>query len=135
MAAAAFHQLVWIDHRSAHIHGLQHGEIVELAAIHAPDQNRGHIHHKAGNMGAGHTSPSPEFLKDVTVALEEAGAILIVGPADAKHALKDFMAAHAPRQDRRVIGVVPLDKGDPAKLTELAKTMFRRADQMRAPHF
>lgn len=132
MAVAAFHQLVWIDHRSAHIHGLQQGEMVELAAIHAADQNRGHIHHKAGSMGPGHTSPAPDFLRDVAVALEEAGAILIVGPADAKHALKDFMAAHAPRQDRRVIGVLPLDKGDPAELAALAKTMFRRADQMRA---
>ena len=130
-ASKPFHQMVWIDHHQARVFGVTHHDLNELAVIHAPDQDRGHIHHKAGTMGSGHTALPLEFLEKVTAALGDAREVLIVGPAQAKHALKDHIALKAPLLDKRIVGVEPMDKCGLDELQAFASLFFRQADRMR----
>jgi len=127
-----FHQMVWIDHRSATIYEVTHHDLKELAVLHAPDQGEGHIHHKAGVMGPGHASVPPAFLQKVAGALAGAQRILIVGPSDAKFALKHYIALNAPSLDKHVIGVEPMDKRGHGELQAFAALFFRQADRMRS---
>ena len=130
--AAPFHQMVWIDHRSAALYEVTHHDLKELAVIHAPDQGTGHIHHKAGTMGPGHTNVPTEFLQKVVAALAGARRILIVGPADAKFALKHHIALNAPSLDDHIIGVESMDKCGNGELQAFATPFFRQADRMRS---
>jgi len=126
-----FHQVVWIDHETARLYGVTRQDITELAIIRAANQGRGHIHHKAGTPGPGHVDPSPNYFAQVTAALKEAQEILIVGPANTKHALKDYIALNAPLLDKRVAGVEPMDKCGHGDLQAFASLFFRQADLMR----
>jgi len=128
-----FHQMVWIDHETARLYGVNKDHLAELAVIRAPSQGLGHIHHKAGTPGPGHVSPSSNFLAEVTTALKDAQEVLIVGPANTKHALKDYIALHAPLLNRRVVGVEPMDKCSQGDLQAFASLFFRQADLMRLP--
>jgi len=123
--------MVWIDHETARLYGVTRQDITELAVIRAPSQGRGHIHHNAGTPGPGHVDPSPNFLAQVTAALKYAQEILIVGPANTKHALKDYIARNAPLLDGRVVGVEPMDKCSHRDLQDFASLFFRQADLMR----
>ena len=125
-----FHQMVWIDHRSATTFEVTHHELTERVTIHAPNQSTGHVHHKAGTMGSGHQEVSPAFLQRVTAALAGARRVLIVGPSDAKFALKHYIATHAPSLDDHVIGVEPMDKCSSGDLQAFATLFFRQADRM-----
>jgi hypothetical protein len=126
-----FHQLVWIDHHIARIYGVTRDELAELTVIHAADQGRGHVHHKAGTMGPGHVDLPDDFLKEAAIALQDAKEILIVGPADAKHELRKHLTVHAPLLAKRVVGVEPMDKCNHGDLQAFASLFFRQADRMR----
>jgi stalled ribosome rescue protein Dom34 len=126
-----FHQMVWIDNETARLFGVTRQNLAELAVIRAPNQGRGNVHHKAGTPGPGHVEPSPTFLALVTTALKDAREVLIVGPANTKHALKNYIAQNAPLLDRRVIGVEPMDKCSQGDLQAFASLFFHHADQMR----
>lgn len=126
-----FHQMVWIDHETARLYGVARQNLVELAVIRAPNQGLGHIHHKAGTPGPGHVDPSPSFLAQVATALKDAQELLIVGPANTKHALKDYIALNAPLLDKRVVGVEPMDKCSDGDLQAFASLFFRQTDRMR----
>lgn len=130
-SSTPFHQLVWIDHQIARLFGVMREDLSELAVIHAADEGRGHLHHKAGTMGPGHVEPPLGFLRRVTAALEGAEEILIVGPADAKHQLQRHLSVHAPLLARRVVGVEPMDKCSHGDLQAFASLFFRQADRMR----
>jgi hypothetical protein len=125
-----FHQMVWIDYRLARLYGVTRDGLSELAVIHAPDEGRGNIHHKAGAVGPGHVAVSPGFLIEVAAALQEAQEVLIVGPADAKHALKKYIATNLPQLDKLVVGVEPMDKCDQGNLQSFASLFFRQVDRM-----
>jgi hypothetical protein len=126
-----FHQMVWIDHQVARLYGATREDLVELTVIHAADEGRGHVHHKAGTMGPGHVDLRHNYLKDVATALQDARELLIVGPADAKHQLKNYLAANAPILAQRVVGVEPMDKCSAGDLQAFASLFFRQADRMR----
>ena len=127
-----FHQMVWIDHRSATLYEVTHQGLRELTVLRAPDQGGGQIHHKAGTMGPGHASVSPVFLQRVTAAMAGARRILIVGPADAKFALKHYIALNAPSLDEHIVGVEPMDKCGHGELQAFATLFFRQTDRMRS---
>lgn len=131
MTQKPFHQLVWIDHKIARLYGVTRDKLTELTVIHAPNEGRGNIHHKAGIMGPGHVPVSQEFLRDVALALQGAEEIVIVGPADTKHALKKYIASKLVPLDKHVIGVEPMDKCDHGTLQSFASLFFHQADRMR----
>ena len=130
-AGIPFHQIVWIDREQARIYGVGHDDLSELAVIRAPDEGRGHVHHKAGSIGPGHVPVSQRYLREVAAALQAAQEILIVGPADAKQALKDHILLNAPLLLKRIVGVEPMDKCDGGELQAFASLFFHQADGMR----
>jgi stalled ribosome rescue protein Dom34 len=125
----AFHKLIWIDHRSAWIYAYTHEGLTELAVLQAPDAP-GHVHHNAGTPGSGHLAVSPGFLRQAADAMADARAILIVGPAQAKNELAQFMARHMPQARARIIGIEPLGRVGPEEIHTYAKRFFARADRM-----
>jgi hypothetical protein len=82
-------------------------------------------------MGPGHADLPQEFLREVAGALRDAQEILIVGPSDAKHQLKRFIALNTPLLDKRVIGIEPMDKCGHGDLQAFANLFFRQADRTR----
>ncbi len=124
-----FHKLVWIDHRSAWVYAYSCEGLTELVVLEAPDAP-GHIHHKAGAPGPGHLAVDPDFLRRAAEAVADARAILIVGPAQAKSELAQFMARHMPQAGARIIGIEPLGRVGPEEIHGYAKRFFARADRM-----
>jgi hypothetical protein len=130
MIADSYHLIVWIDHRVAHLYDVTRDGISELVTIQAPDQDRGHIHHKAGTPGPGHVGVSAAFLGDVANALGKAKEILIVGPSDAKTALKGYIDLHLPLLAGRIRGVEPMGHAGKEEIHAFAILFFRQHDLM-----
>ncbi len=130
MMKDTYHLIVWIDHRVAHLYAVTRDNISELLSIHAPDQGRGHIHHKAGSPGPGHVMVAPAFLKEVAGALGKATEILIVGPSDAKTALREYIDLHLPLLARRIKGVEPMGHAAKGEIHAFAVLFFRQHDLM-----
>ena len=128
--ADIFHVIVWIDHRVARLYAVKRDRVEEIGIVHAPDEGRGNIHHKAGTPGSGHNHAPPVFLRDVADALAHAHEILIVGPSDAKFALENHLKIHTPMQARRVLGVEPMERAGQIELHAFAGLFFRQADRM-----
>ncbi len=55
---------------------------------------------------------------------------MILGPADAKNALKAYLAAHFPALAANVAGMEPMARANAAEIHRLAEPVFRRADKM-----
>lgn len=125
-----FHAVVWIDHQVAHLYDVTRESIDETVTIRAPDQGRGHIHHKAGSIGSGHVVVAPAFLKEVAQALGAAQEILIVGPADTKTALKKYIDLQMPLLKSRIMGVEPMEHASKAEVHAFAAPFFRLRDLM-----
>jgi stalled ribosome rescue protein Dom34 len=130
MSADAYHMIVWIDHQVAHLYGVTRDSINEMLVLHAPDQGRGHVHHKAGTPGPGHVAVAPAFLKAVAGALGKAQEILIVGPADAKTALKKHIDLEMPLVAERIKGVEPMGHAGKEEIHAFAALFFRQHDLM-----
>ena len=130
MIADTFHLIVWIDHQVAHLYDVNRHAISELATIRAPDQGRGHIHHKAGTPGPGHVAVAPAFLREVAAALYKAKEILIVGPSDAKTALKRYIDLHLPILASQIRGVEPMGHAGKEEIHAFAVLFFHQHDLM-----
>jgi stalled ribosome rescue protein Dom34 len=123
-----FHALVWIDHREARVFHFNADE-VDRELIHPLHPTR-HIHHKANSVGSGHSAEDQEFFHAVVQAINTAGAVLITGPANAKHELAKHIQRHAPKLFERVAGVETLDHPTDGALIAHARQYFRAADRM-----
>jgi len=120
-----FHAVVWIDHAQAKIFhvGLTGADEVTLHP-HLPTQ---HLHHKANSLGGGHTGPDKDFLTEVTDALNDAGEILIIGPAGAKTELAKFIRAHHSAIGNRIVAVEAADHPTDRQIVAYAKQHFKMA--------
>ena len=128
MTVDAYYEVVWLDHRVAHLYSVTRDTITELLTIHAPDQGHGHVHHKAGTAGSGHVAVTPTFLKEVAGALGLGREILIVGPADARNALKSYIDRHTPPLAERIKGVEPMGQVSKEEIHAFALRFFRQRD-------
>lgn len=128
-----YHLIVWIDHTIAKIYAMRRDHVEEVASVHASDIGHGHIHHKTGTPGSGHTHPTTNFLRDITTALEQSHEILIVGPSDAKYALEKFIKMHSPTLGTKIVGVEAMERVTPSELHAFAKLVFRKTDLMGGP--
>ena len=81
-------------------------------------------------MGSGHIAVAPAFLKAVAEALESAQEILIVGPADAKTALKKYIDLQMPLLAGRIRGVEPMERASNEEIHAFATLYFRQRDLM-----
>ena len=123
-----FHAVVWIDHREARIFHFNATDVEKLV-LH-PDHPTKHIHHKANSIGSGHASEDHDYLRAVTDAIADAGAVLITGPANAKTELVKHIHQHTPQQMKLIAGVETVDHPSDASLVAYAKKYFKSADLM-----
>lgn len=83
------HAVVWLDHREAKIVDFNVDER-HVVNVHHHGGHR-QVHHKAGVVGSGHSPDDAHFQDEIAAALVDALEILIVGPGNAKVALKHHL--------------------------------------------
>ena len=123
-----FHAVVWIDHHEARVFHFN-ADDAERAVVHPHEPTR-HIHHKAHSIGSGHAPEDQHFFHAVVEAIGTAGAVLIGGPANAKHELFKHIQRHEPQLMARISGVETLDHPTDRELLAHARQYFRAADRM-----
>jgi hypothetical protein len=123
-----FHAVVWIDHHEARVFHFN-ADDVEGAVVHAERPAR-HIRHKAYGIGSGHSTEDQAFFHAVVEAIGGAGAVLIGGPANAKHELFQHIQRHVPQLVPRIAAVEALDHPTDGELVAHARKFFRAADRM-----
>jgi hypothetical protein len=123
-----FHAVVWIDHHEARVFHFNAAEALR-EQLHPVHPTR-HIHHKANSVGSGHSAEDQNFFSAVVEAIGTAGAVLITGPASAKHELVKHIERHPSRLRARVAGVETLDHPTDGELLAHARQFFRAADRM-----
>jgi hypothetical protein len=128
------HLAVWLDHHIARLLALSRLAVAEQI-IHNEDSGAGgHVHHHAGTFGAGHAPIDKGFLEKISQAIGEAEEILILGPVEARSALKAFLDHHAPHQAKRVVGMEAMHPSGTAEIAAFAQDLFHRIDRMRPLH-
>ena len=123
-----FHAVVWIDHREARIYEFGKDEVNEKHIV-APE-HEGHIHHKSGTYGSGHSHDAKSYLTEVTNALLGSQEILILGHGNAKTELTSFVRDHVPALAPRIMGVDTLDQPTPGQIVAFARKFFDEKDHM-----
>ena len=126
--AGHFHAIVWIDHHVARICSFNADE-AEVTIV-RPDRPTRHIHHKANTIGSGHAGEDQGFYAAVAERFQSAGAVLITGPANAKHELVKHLEQCRPELRSRVVGVESLDHPTDGELVAYGREYFKSADRM-----
>ena len=129
MSTHHYHAVVWIDHREARIFHFNPTEADKLV-LH-PDHPTKHLHHKAGAMGSGKADADQEFLHAVAESIADAGAVLLVGPGNAKHDLVKHIERHDPNLKKIIAGVETLDHPSDPQLVAHARRYLAASDRMR----
>jgi hypothetical protein len=122
------HAVVWIDHDEAHVIHFTADAADELTV--RSKHRKGHLHHKAGQVGAGREPQDRAFYEEVSKALAGVGRLLIVGPAGAKRELEAHMKAHAKDLAAHIVGVEAADHPSDGQVLKMARKFFRAADRM-----
>ena len=124
-----YHAVVWIDHREARVFHFNANDF-EKQVVHATHQS-GHKNHIADYDGTGHAPEEQKYLEAVTKAILDAGAILIIGPANEKTELvKHIKHAHPPLI-AKVEGVESSDHPTDGEIVAHARRAMKSADRMR----
>ncbi len=124
--SAHFHAVIWIDHEQAKIFRFDKDDA--QSQVIKPEHAEGHIHHHANEIGSGHAATSPAYLHAVAHAVADAGAILIVGPANAKTELMHHLEKHDPQVAKRVSAVETVDHPTDGQVVAYARKHFKSAD-------
>lgn len=123
-----YHAVVWIDHHEAKIFHFSAADF-DGATIRSSQPHQ-HLHHKANPIGSGHEPVDHAFLERVAKALDVSGAVLITGPAGAKHELAGYIAKAHPPLAARISAVETLDHPTDGEIVALARKFFRSDDRM-----
>jgi hypothetical protein len=123
-----YHAVVWIDHAQARVFHFN-ADDADKIVIH-PDRPIRDYHRKQKRTG--HHDPEDQaFLEEVTKAISDAGAILIVGPSNEKHELMKHIERVHPRMNVNVEGVESADHPTDGELVARARRFLKSADRMR----
>jgi stalled ribosome rescue protein Dom34 len=128
MSEHHYHAVVWIDHHEARVFHFSAAD-VERLVLH-PDHPTRHIHHKANSIGSGHAAEDQAYLHATAQSIADAGAILIVGPANAKTELVKHIHHHDPKLMSAIVAVETVDHPSDAQIVAYAKRYFKTADRM-----
>ena len=123
-----YHAVVWIDHHEARVFHFSPTD-VEQFVLH-PDHPSRHIHHKANSIGSGHAAEDHAYLQAVTDSVADAGAVLIVGPANAKSELVKHIQHHSAKLMTAILAVETVDHPSDAELIAYARKYFNATDRM-----
>jgi hypothetical protein len=118
-----FHAIVWIDHSQAKVFHI--GLSGEDEAILHPRLATRHLHHKANSIGSGHAGFDKEFFAQVMNAVNDAGEILIIGPAGAKTELAKYLREQHSTIGERIVAVEAADHPSDPEIIAYAKKHFR----------
>jgi stalled ribosome rescue protein Dom34 len=125
--AQHFHAVVWIDHKQARIFRFNVDEADRtlirdhvVRDLHSREKRTGH-----------RIEENKPFFEDVANAIADAGAILIVGPAQEKDLFAKFLAEKHPAIRAHVEGVGKADHPTDGELLDFARRFVKAADRMR----
>ena len=123
-----FHALVWIDHREAKVFHFNAADAERMVVTSThPTQ---HLHHKANSGDSGHVPVDHDYLKRVTQEIAKAGAILIVGPGNAKTELMTYLGQNNAALSAKVSAVEAVDHPTDGELLAHARKFFKADDRM-----
>jgi len=122
-----FHAVVWLDHAAAR---LFHFDAHAFEGKTVKSAHGGHIHHKAGAVGAGHATDDPKYFAAVAEALADAQEILLMGPGNAKTAFVKHLEGHAPKVAKRIVAVENADHPSDGAIVAHARRHFKVIDRM-----
>jgi stalled ribosome rescue protein Dom34 len=122
-----YHAIVWIDHKQARIF---HFNVEEADKTVVKDHVVRDIHPREKRTGQRVEENKP-FFEDVAKAIADAGAILIVGPAQEKDFFAKFLAEKHPAIRTHVEGVEKADHPSDGELLDFARRYVKAADHMR----
>ena len=128
------HALVWIDHHEARIFRFDTEASESTHHLIRDEHSAPHLHHKANSIGSGHAPVSHAYLEAVAMDILDAQAILIAGPASAKHELYRHIEAHHPGLLNSIEGVETLDHPGDGPLLAHAAQSFRAAARFGRPY-
>ena len=122
-----FHAVVQIDHAEATI--FEFGTAgVDKHRVRAEDQS-GHIHHKAGTVGSGHSHTDTHFLATVAAALKPTHEILIVGHGQARTEFAHYIRDHVPDLAKKIMGVEAIGNVSEGEVLAFARKFFEAKDR------
>ena len=124
-----YHAVVWIDHREARVFHYN-ADVFDKVVIHAPHHS-GHKGHVADYDSTGHAPEDQKYLEAVTKAVMDAGAILIVGPANEKGELVKHIKHTHPALAGKIEGVESSDHPSDGEIVAHARKALKSADRMR----
>jgi stalled ribosome rescue protein Dom34 len=122
-----FHAVVWIDHKQARV---LHFNADEADKTVIRDHIVRDIHPREKRTGH-RIEENKAFFEDVAKAIADAGAILIVGPAQEKDFFAKFLADRHPEIRTHVEGVEKADHPTDGELVDHARRFVKAADRMR----
>lgn len=124
-----YHACVWIDHREANIFEITASD---ATTSHVTDERpQYHIHGRADHIDKGQVAMDRAMLDAVADKLKAAKGILIVGPGNAKTALKAFLEEHYAAIAANIWDVQSSDHPSDAQLIASARTWFHAQDRMK----
>jgi stalled ribosome rescue protein Dom34 len=122
-----FHAVVWIDRAQARIFHFNVDEADKTVI--RPDHSVRDVHH--GEKRTGHSIAADKtFFENVAKAIADAGAILIVGPADEKTQFAKYLVEKHPSIRTHVEGVESMDRPTDGELLDHARRYVKAADRM-----
>ncbi|MCW5750538.1 MAG: translational machinery protein [Alphaproteobacteria bacterium] len=124
---AHYHAVVWLDHREARVFHFNADE-ADRAVIH-PDRPAHQLHRRSGKPGSGHAAEDQVFYHHVAEAIADAGAVLVVGPGQAKLELLKHVHRHDHALVERIVGVETVDHPTDGQLLAYARTYFKAKDR------
>jgi stalled ribosome rescue protein Dom34 len=122
-----YHAVVWIDHKQARVF---HFNVEEADRTVVKDHIVRDIHSREPRTGQRIEENKP-FFEDVAKTIADAGAILIVGPAQEKKLFAKFLAEKHRSIRAHVEGVEKADHPTDGELLDLARRYVKAADHMR----
>ncbi|MGC2783093.1 MAG: translational machinery protein [Roseiarcus sp.] len=122
-----YHAVVWIDHKRARVF---HFNVDEADKTVVRDHIVRDLHSREPRTGHRIDENRP-FFEDVAKTIADAGAILIVGPAQEKDLFAKFLAAKHPAIRTHVEGVEKADHPTDGELLDHARRYVKAADHMR----
>jgi stalled ribosome rescue protein Dom34 len=122
-----YHAVVWIDHQRARI---LYFSVEEATGTVIRDHVVRDLHAHEKRAGQ-RTEENKPFFEDVAKTIADAGAILIVGPAQEKDFFAKFLAEKHPAIRTHVEGVEKADHPTDGELLDFARRYVKAADRMR----
>lgn len=128
---ADFHAIVWIDHHQARVFHFT-ADASDRIVVHPARANL-HIHHKANSIDSGHAPEDQHFFHQVIQAIQDAGEVLLTGPANAKTELLKHIERHDSALRQRIVAVETMDHPTDGELIAHARKFFRTFDRLGLP--